>query len=55
MDWLRAVVALRESRTPAVLVTVSEVRGHAPRAAGAKLVPVKPLAAGPLSAEPVPA
>ncbi|MBM9459572.1 xanthine dehydrogenase accessory protein XdhC [Nocardioides sp. zg-536] len=38
MDWLRAVVALRESRTPAVLVTVSEVRGHAPRAAGAKLV-----------------
>jgi xanthine dehydrogenase accessory factor len=38
MDWLRALAHLRESRTAAVLVTVTEVRGHAPRDAGAKLV-----------------
>ncbi len=38
MDWLRAVQALRDRRTPAVLVTVVEMRGHAPREAGAKLV-----------------
>lgn len=38
MDWLRALQHLRETRTPAVLVTITEVRGHAPRAAGAKLV-----------------
>lgn len=36
--WIDAVRALRESRTPAVLVTLTEVRGHAPREAGAKLV-----------------
>ncbi|GAA3668132.1 xanthine dehydrogenase accessory protein XdhC [Nocardioides ginsengisoli] len=38
MDWLRALQHLRETRTPGVLVTITEVRGHAPRAAGAKLV-----------------
>jgi len=38
MDWLRALQACRERRTPCVLVTVTEVRGHAPREAGAKLV-----------------
>lgn len=38
MNWLDALVKLRTSRTPAVLVTLSDVRGHAPRAAGAKMV-----------------
>ena len=38
MDWLRAAGALRERREPGVLVTLLEVRGHAPRAAGAKMV-----------------
>lgn len=38
MDWLRALQHLRDIRTPCVLVTVAEVRGHAPREAGAKLV-----------------
>lgn len=38
MTWLRALVALREQRRAAVLVTVVTVRGHAPREAGAKLV-----------------
>jgi xanthine dehydrogenase accessory factor len=38
MDWLRAVQELRQSREPGVLVTVIEVRGHAPREAGAKMV-----------------
>jgi xanthine dehydrogenase accessory factor len=38
MDWLRALNACRERRAPCVLVTVTDVRGHAPREAGAKLV-----------------
>lgn len=38
VHWLQAVVRLRERRTPGVLVTVTAVRGHAPRAAGAKMV-----------------
>lgn len=38
MDWLRAVQEARARRTPCVLVTVADVRGHAPREAGAKLV-----------------
>jgi len=38
MDWLRAVQECRERRTPCVLVTITDVRGHAPREAGAKLV-----------------
>ncbi len=38
MHWSEAVRRLREDRAPGVLVTVADVRGHAPRAAGAKLV-----------------
>ena len=38
MDWLRALNACRERRAPCVLVTVTDVRGHAPREPGAKLV-----------------
>ncbi len=36
--WFEAVAALRAAREAGVLVTVSEVRGHAPREAGAKMV-----------------
>ncbi|BFU45289.1 xanthine dehydrogenase accessory protein XdhC [Krasilnikovia sp. MM14-A1004] len=36
--WITAVARLRETREPGVLATVVTVRGHAPRAAGAKLV-----------------
>jgi xanthine dehydrogenase accessory factor len=36
--WLDAVARLRAAREPGVLVTVAAVCGHAPRAAGAKLV-----------------
>jgi xanthine dehydrogenase accessory factor len=38
MDWLAAVTALRERRTPGVLLTLAHVRGHAPRNGGAKMV-----------------
>ncbi len=38
MNWVRAVEALREQRRAGVLVTVTSVRGHAPRDAGAKMV-----------------
>jgi xanthine dehydrogenase accessory factor len=38
MDWLRAAQQLRDDGQPGVLVTVAEVRGHAPREAGAKMV-----------------
>ncbi|WP_022890296.1 xanthine dehydrogenase accessory protein XdhC [Agromyces italicus] len=38
MDWLDALRRLRESRTPAVIVTLAIVRGHAPRNGGAKMV-----------------
>ncbi len=38
MHWLGAVQRLREDRAPGVLVTVADVRGHAPRDAGAKMV-----------------
>jgi xanthine dehydrogenase accessory factor len=38
LRWLDAVARLRTEREPGVLVTVASVRGHAPRAAGAKLV-----------------
>jgi xanthine dehydrogenase accessory factor len=38
VDWLKAVRRLRQEGTPGVLVTVVEVRGHAPRDAGAKMV-----------------
>jgi len=36
--WFAAVAALREAREAGVLVTVTDVRGHAPREAGAKMV-----------------
>jgi len=38
MDWLEAVQLLRRDGRPGVLITVAEVRGHAPREAGAKMV-----------------
>ncbi|THV10834.1 xanthine dehydrogenase accessory protein XdhC [Nocardioides caeni] len=37
-DWLDVLARLRAGRTAAVLVTVADVRGHAPREAGAKMV-----------------
>ena len=37
-DWLGAVAQLRREVRPGVLVTVTGVRGHAPRDAGAKMV-----------------
>jgi xanthine dehydrogenase accessory factor len=36
--WIRAVQRLRRERRPGVLVTVTDVRGHAPRDAGSKMV-----------------
>lgn len=38
MHWVKAVERLRRDRQAGVLVTVSDVRGHAPRDAGAKMV-----------------
>lgn len=38
VHWLAAVSRLRRERRPGVLVTVADVRGHAPRDAGAKMV-----------------
>lgn len=38
MQWLQAVERLRSRREAGVLVTVTEVRGHAPRDSGAKMV-----------------
>lgn len=38
MHWLNAVARLRERREAGVLVTLTSVRGHAPREAGAKMV-----------------
>jgi xanthine dehydrogenase accessory factor len=38
MLWLEAITLLRRAREPGILVTVAEVRGHAPRKAGAKMV-----------------
>ncbi|MGW5324403.1 xanthine dehydrogenase accessory protein XdhC [Rhodococcus pyridinivorans] len=38
MEWLNAIERLRRDRVSAVLVTVAEVRGHAPREGGAKMV-----------------
>ncbi len=38
MDWLSALASLRAEGRPGVLVTVAEVRGHAPREPGAKMV-----------------
>lgn len=38
MNWYDAIGLLRQQRHAAVLVTLVDVRGHAPRAAGAKMV-----------------
>ncbi|MFI7584627.1 xanthine dehydrogenase accessory protein XdhC [Kocuria sp. M1N1S27] len=38
MDWLDALQHLRAAGAPGVLATVTEVRGHAPREAGAKMI-----------------
>ncbi|MGH8859676.1 MAG: xanthine dehydrogenase accessory protein XdhC [Jatrophihabitantaceae bacterium] len=38
LSWLAAVTRLRARREPGVLVTLASVSGHAPRAAGAKMV-----------------
>lgn len=38
MDWVDEVQRLRAQRTPAVIVTLAAVRGHAPRNSGAKMV-----------------
>ena len=38
MHWTEAVTRLRRERVAGVLVTLADVRGHAPREAGAKLV-----------------
>jgi xanthine dehydrogenase accessory protein XdhC len=38
MEWVKAVQRLRSGRQAGVLVTVTSVRGHAPREAGAKMV-----------------
>lgn len=38
MEWVAAVDRLRSRREAGVLVTVAAVRGHSPRAAGAKMV-----------------
>lgn len=38
MDWLEALQRLRSSGRPGVLATVTGVRGHAPREAGAKML-----------------
>ena len=38
MHWTTAVGLLRDERRAGVLVTVTDVRGHAPRDAGAKMV-----------------
>ena len=38
MEWLTAADRLRRERRPGVLVTLVSVRGHSPRAAGAKMV-----------------
>jgi len=44
--WFEAVASLRASRRPGVLVTVTDVRGHAPRDAGAKMVVAEDAAWG---------
>ena len=38
VSWVDAVARLRAGREPGVLVTLTAVRGHAPRKAGAKMV-----------------
>jgi xanthine dehydrogenase accessory factor len=38
VNWVSAVQRLRRERRPGVLVTITDVRGHAPRDAGTKMV-----------------
>ncbi|WP_166970103.1 xanthine dehydrogenase accessory protein XdhC [Brevibacterium atlanticum] len=38
MTWMDTASELRRARVPAVLVTLTSVRGHAPREAGAKMI-----------------
>jgi xanthine dehydrogenase accessory factor len=38
LGWLETVAALSNAGTPFVLITLARVRGHAPRAAGSKMV-----------------
>ncbi|MDO5492215.1 MAG: xanthine dehydrogenase accessory protein XdhC [Nesterenkonia sp.] len=38
MEWIDALADVRAEGRPAVLVTLAEVRGHAPRQAGAKML-----------------
>jgi xanthine dehydrogenase accessory factor len=38
MNWVSAVQRLRRERRPGVMVTIADVRGHAPRNSGAKMV-----------------
>lgn len=38
MSWLATVTQLHKSGLPFVLVTIAQVRGHAPRGAGSKMV-----------------
>lgn len=38
MGWLERLATFRQEGTPCVLVTVAAVRGHAPRAPGAKMI-----------------
>jgi xanthine dehydrogenase accessory factor len=38
MHWLKALTTLQTTGTPCVLVTIIQVRGHAPRQAGSKMV-----------------
>jgi xanthine dehydrogenase accessory factor len=48
--WFEAVAALRAAREAGVLVTVTDVRGHAPREAGAKMVVSAPATWAPSAA-----
>ena len=41
MTWLETLNDLRQSNTSFVLVTVAQVRGHAPRGAGSKMIVTK--------------
>jgi len=38
VNWISALQRLRRERLPGVLVTITDVRGHAPRDAGTKMV-----------------
>lgn len=46
MGWLEAVRHHSEAHAPFVLITLAQVRGHAPRAAGSKMVVTKSEVSG---------